>query len=59
MREVLAGQHYGAGESSVNWNGWNDVSDMYVGSGIYIYQFRVEYDDGKTEQIVKPVGVVK
>ncbi|MFH0775786.1 MAG: Ig-like domain-containing protein, partial [bacterium] len=58
VREVLAGQHYTSG-SSVNWNGWNDVSDKYVGSGIYIYQFRVEYDDGKTEQIVKPVGVVK
>ncbi|MDI6752092.1 MAG: Ig-like domain-containing protein, partial [bacterium] len=58
VREVVAGQHY-TGESSVNWNGWNDVSDRYVGSGIYIYQFRVEYDDGKIEQIVKPVGVVK
>ncbi|MBU1261626.1 hypothetical protein KJ640_01550, partial [bacterium] len=59
VREVLAGHHYPAGENSVNWNGWNDASDKYVGSGIYIYQFRVEYDDGKTEQIVKPIGVVK
>ncbi|HAW49903.1 TPA: hypothetical protein DCX16_03010, partial [bacterium] len=58
VRELLDGVHYTTG-SSVNWNGLNDVGDRYVGSGIYIYQFRVEYYDGKKEQIIKPIGVVK
>jgi hypothetical protein len=44
---------------SQKWDGLNDVSDRYVGSGIYIYQLKVEYDDGKSEQIIKPIGVVK
>ncbi|MEW6102291.1 MAG: hypothetical protein AB1630_00495, partial [bacterium] len=59
VRELMDGSHYQAEKSSAKWNGLNDVGDRYVGSGIYIYQFRVEYDDGKKEQIIKPIGVVK
>ncbi|MEK9149348.1 MAG: hypothetical protein AAB267_04805, partial [Candidatus Desantisbacteria bacterium] len=56
VRELVAGER---DVKERKWDGLNDVSDRYVGSGIYIYQFRVEYDDGKIEQIKKPVGIVK
>ncbi|MEW6679695.1 MAG: hypothetical protein AB1297_01560, partial [bacterium] len=59
VRELANGKDFSEGQSSLNWNGLNDVGDRYVGSGIYIYQFRVEYSDGNKEQIIKPIGVVK
>jgi hypothetical protein len=40
------------------WDGRNDSGD-FVGSGIYIYYFKAEYDDGTTKTITKPIGVIK
>jgi hypothetical protein len=43
---------------SERWDGDNDF-DEYVGSGIYIYQFIVIFEDDEREVVTKPIGVVK
>jgi|GEM_PF-2640566 len=47
-----------SGWDSLNWNGENRFGN-YVGSGIYLYRFTVEYTDGSKETLKQTVGVVK
>jgi flagellar hook assembly protein FlgD len=46
------------GWDSLNWNGENQFGN-YVGSGVYLYKFTVEYVDGSREVVKDVVGVVK
>jgi len=46
------------GWDSLNWNGENQFGN-YVGSGVYLYKFTVEYADGSREVVKDVVGVVK
>ena len=46
------------GSTHRRWDGLNDF-DRYVGSGVYVYVFEYEDDNGKKNVIKKPIGVVK
>jgi hypothetical protein len=55
---VLADERPLAGTNNIKWDGKNDYG-RYVGSGIYIYVLDYKGDDGKTETVRKPLGVIK
>jgi hypothetical protein len=55
---TLAENETVTGTSHRRWDGLNDF-DRYVGSGIYIYIFKFDGDDGRESIIKKPIGVIK
>ncbi|RKY29688.1 MAG: hypothetical protein DRP74_08385 [Candidatus Omnitrophota bacterium] len=60
VRTLLDGEERAAGkyEADVKWNGYNDFGN-FVGSGIYIYKFEVEYTAGGSDKKIGTVGVIK
>jgi len=58
VRTLLDGETQSAGWHNVKWDGDNDFFS-FVGSGIYLYRFEVEYTAGGSDKVIKTVGVIK